>query len=67
MACQACKKRAEERAAQLKAQAERLAKIKEQSKTNTSEARTDLLQEDVKYKSMNTEYFEAKAKLYGGL
>lgn len=64
MACEACKKRAEARVAQMKAQAEKLAKLKEQGKSLNDWPRPDLIKSDVEYKSVNSDYFEAKAKLY---
>lgn len=62
MACGWCQKRAKERAAQLKKQAE-LMKKQSENKVATSSKKA-LIPENVNFSDANTAYFEAKQKLF---
>jgi len=61
MACGSCQKRAQERAAQIKRQAEMLQKIKSQPAEPATEK---VLPDEVDVESINSPYFEAKMKLF---
>lgn len=62
MACGWCQKRAKERAAQLKKQAELMKKQKENKWTAV--VKKDIIPENVNFTDANTAYFEAKMKLF---
>lgn len=61
MACGSCQKRAQERLAKMKQQAELIKKI--QSKPSEP-ARKEIIPPDMQIEDANTEYFEAKMKLF---
>lgn len=62
MACGSCQKRAKERAAQLKKQAERMKQIQESVPKSTE--KKNIIPESVELTDANTAYFEAKMKLF---
>lgn len=64
MACGSCQKRAQERLAKMKQQAEL---IKKMQSTPSEPARKEVLPPDMQIEDANTEYFEAKMKLFGKL
>ena len=64
MACGSCQKRAQERLARMKQQAEL---IKKMQSTPSEPARKEVLPPDMQIEDANTEYFEAKMKLFGKL
>lgn len=64
MACGSCQKRAQERLARMKQQAELIKKIQS---TPSEPARKEVLPPDMNIEDANTEYFEAKMKLFGKL
>ena len=61
MACGSCQKRAQERLARMKQQAELIKKIQS---TPSEPARKEVLPPDMQIEDANTEYFEAKMKLF---
>ena len=64
MACGSCQKRAQERLARMKQQAELIKKIQS---TPSEPARKEVLPPDMNIEDANTEYFAAKMKLFGKL
>lgn len=64
MACGSCQKRAQERLAKMKQQAELIKKIQS---TPSEPARKEVLPPDMNIEDANTEYFAAKMKLFGKL
>ena len=63
MACGSCQKRAQERLAKMKQQAELIKKMS-QNATSSQPARKEILPPDMQIEDANTEYFEAKMKLF---
>ena len=64
MACWACQKRAQERLAKIKEQAEL---IKKMQATPQEPARKELIPPEVELTDANSDYFAAKMKLFGKL
>ena len=64
MACGSCQKRAQERLAKMKQQAELIKKIQS---TPSEPARKEVLPPDMNIEDANTEYFAAKMRLFGKL